>query len=52
METPVSTEKGETYAKKRMTRWQRELELYMNCPEESGVDLLKLLRNSSRVAVR
>lgn len=46
LETPVSTEKGETQAevaKERMTRWQRALELYVNCPEESGVDLLKLL---------
>jgi hypothetical protein len=39
-------EKGETaaeVAKERMARWQRALELYVYCPEEGGVDLLKLL---------
>lgn len=39
-------DKGETaaeVAKERMARWQKALELYVYCPEESGVDLLKLL---------
>jgi len=46
LNTPVSTEKGETHfevAKERLGRWQKALELYVHCPEESGVDLLKLL---------
>jgi hypothetical protein len=27
----------------RLTRWQRALELYVYCPEETGVDLMRLL---------
>lgn len=43
---PLHDKGGETaaeVAKERMARWQRALELYVYCPEESGVDLLKLL---------
>ena len=39
-------EKGETaaeVAKERLARWQKALELYVYCPDEGGVDLLRLL---------
>ena len=39
-------EKGETaaeVAKERLSRWQNALELYVYCPDEGGVDLLRLL---------
>lgn len=45
-DTTLANEKGETQsevAKERMVRWQKALDLYVHCPEESGVDLLKLL---------
>ena len=43
---PLNDKGGETaaeVAKERLTRWQRALELYVCCPEEDGIDLLKLL---------
>jgi hypothetical protein len=42
---PFTSDKGETQseaAKERLTRWQKALELYVYCPEESGIDLLRL----------
>ena len=42
MDTPIEGTQAEV-AKERMARWQRALELYVHCPEEAGVDLLKLL---------
>lgn len=42
MDTPIEGTHAEV-AKERMARWQRALELYVHCPEEAGVDLLKLL---------
>eukprot|EP00804_Cyclotella_cryptica_P030059 CCRYP_016967-RA/>CCRYP_016967-RA protein AED:0.05 eAED:0.05 QI:63/1/1/1/1/1/6/2268/1120 len=43
---PFTGDKGETQseaAKERLARWQRALELYVFCPEESGIDLLRLM---------
>lgn len=42
IDTPIEGTQAEV-AKERLARWQRALELYVHCPEESGVDLLKLL---------
>lgn len=42
---PLTSDKGETQsevAKERFARWQKALELYVYCPEDSGVDLLRL----------
>ena len=42
IDTPIEGTQAEV-AKERLARWQRALELYVHCPDESGVDLLKLL---------
>ena len=42
IDTPIEGTQAEV-AKERLARWQRALELYVYCPDESGVDLLKLL---------
>ncbi|KAL7545970.1 hypothetical protein ACHAWF_009321 [Thalassiosira exigua] len=42
VDTPAEGTQAEV-AKERLARWQRALELYVHCPEEGGVDLLKLL---------
>eukprot|EP00579_Thalassiosira_antarctica_P010408 CAMPEP_0201923060 /NCGR_PEP_ID=MMETSP0903-20130614/10915_1 /ASSEMBLY_ACC=CAM_ASM_000552 /TAXON_ID=420261 /ORGANISM="Thalassiosira antarctica, Strain CCMP982" /LENGTH=1141 /DNA_ID=CAMNT_0048460305 /DNA_START=90 /DNA_END=3515 /DNA_ORIENTATION=+ len=42
IDTPTEGTQAEV-AKERLARWQRALELYVHCPEESGVNLLKLL---------
>jgi len=42
IDTPIEGTQAEV-AKERLARWQRALELYVHCPEESGVNLLKLL---------
>lgn len=41
-DTPIEGTQAEV-TKERMARWQRALELYVFCPEEKGVDWLKLL---------
>jgi len=41
-DTPIEGTQAEV-TKERMARWQRALELYVYCPEEKGVDWLKLL---------
>jgi len=42
LNTPIEGTQAEV-ASERLARWQRALELYVYCPEETGVDLLKLL---------
>ena len=42
IDTPIEGTQAEV-AKERLARWQRALELYVHCPEEIGVNLLKLL---------
>lgn len=42
IDTPIEGTQAEV-ASERLARWQRALELYVYCPEETGVDLLKLL---------
>ncbi len=44
IDTPIEGTHAEV-ASERLARWQRAAELYVYCPEESGVDftLLKLL---------
>ena len=41
-DTPIEGTQAEV-TQERMARWQRALELYVYCPEEKGVDWLKLL---------
>ena len=42
LNTPIEGTQAEV-ASERLARWQRAEELYVYCPEETGVDLLKLL---------
>ena len=42
IDTPIEGTHAEV-ASERLARWQRALELYVYCPEESGVDFMKLL---------
>ena len=42
MNTPIEGTQEEI-SRERLARWHRAVELYVHCPEESGVDLLKLM---------
>ena len=42
IDTPIEGTHAEV-ASERLARWQRALELYVFCPEERGVDFMKLL---------
>lgn len=42
IDTPIEGT-PEEISRERLARWQRAVELYVHCPEESGVDLLKLM---------
>lgn len=42
VDTPIEGTQAEV-SKEKIARWQRALELYVYCPEEKGVDWLKLL---------
>lgn len=42
IDTPIEGTHAEV-ASERLARWQRAAELYVYCPEESGVDFMKLL---------
>ena len=42
IDTPIEGTHAEV-ASERLARWQRALELYVYCPEERGVDFMKLL---------
>lgn len=42
IDTPIEGTHAEV-ASERLARWQRAVELYVYCPEENGVDFMKLL---------
>lgn len=42
IDTPIEGTHAEV-ASERLARWQRAAELYVYCPEENGVDFMKLL---------